>query len=177
MSNKIREKHLFLWFKIFVISIVWSLWTTCVPVAQCPFSKINDEVMIEWANEKPEYRFIKLAEVIRPWQQVNESNSEGDNDTGPFQWTKSALRLLHEAPEPLQVFSRYNDSIYLIAWDGSRSYALTRRLPLLENLTNNLNASIANAATTAIAALKTKIEHAREQEINHDRHRDERFEW
>jgi len=148
----------------------------------CPLRKINDDVLLEWAHERPESRFLQLAEVIRPWRRTEgagANDAASDDETGPFQWTDAAIRILHEAPEPLKILSQYIENFSPSSYSGSLATILASRLSLLESLTQNANPAIAiaSAATNAVTSYRDEIERVREWEASHGRNRDERFEW
>lgn len=147
----------------------------------CPLRKIPDDVLLEWAHERPETRFIQLAEVMRAWHQVgqassNESECE-EEPVAPIQWTSAALRLLREAPDPLAVLNQYVEYLRPSSWSGSLASILVSRLPLLETLTQDIDTKIADAAAKAMVSFKETIERTREWEARESRDRDERFEW
>jgi|CXWL01.1.fsa_nt_gi hypothetical protein len=146
----------------------------------CPLRKINDDVLLEWAHERPESRFFKLAEVIRPWRRTEGTGANDDapdDETGPFQWTDAAIRILREAPEPLKILSQYIESFSPSCYSGSLAAILASRLSLLERLTQDADSAIASAAKNAVISYRDEIERVREGEASHDRNRDERFEW
>ena len=145
----------------------------------CPLRKINDDVLLEWAHERPESRFHQLAEVIRPWRRKESASNDDapDDETGPFQWTDAAIRLLHEAPEPLEILLQYIENFRPSSWSGSLADILASRLSLLERLTQDADPAIASAAKNAVTSYRDDIARVREGEASHDRNRDERFEW
>lgn len=146
----------------------------------CPLRKIPEDAMLEWAHEKPETRFIQLAEAIRPWQSARtgaSNDNESEDYTGPLRWNPVALRILHESPEPLEVLKEFLEGFRPSAWSGSLATILEARAPLIEELTRDANKSIAEAAAEALGRFKEQIEKAREWEAGESRERDERFEW
>ncbi len=145
----------------------------------CPLRKISDDVLLDWARERPETRFHQLAQVIRPWRSADKNVQEGpvDEETGPLRWTNAALRVLHEAPEPEAVLSEFIERFRPSGWSGSLAGILASRLPLIERLTSDPNSVIAEAAKKAVVTFNEQIERTREREAREDRQRDERFEW
>lgn len=146
----------------------------------CPLRRIPDEILLQWARERPETRFVQLAEVIRPWRSINVPLTDpaaDDEDGGAIQWTPVALGILHEAPDPLAVLNEYVEHFHPGGWSGSLASILASRVPLLEELTKEPDARIAGAATDALASLNQSIERTREWEMQDSRERDERFEW
>lgn len=145
----------------------------------CPLRKISDDVLLDWARERPETRFHQLAQVIRPWRSADKNVPEGplDEETGPLRWTNAAMRVLHEAPEPESVLSEFVERFRPTGWSGSLAGILASRLPLIERLTSDPNPGIAEAAKKATVTFSEQIERTREWEAREDRQRDERFEW
>ena len=145
----------------------------------CPLRKINDDVLLEWAHERPESRFLQLAEVIRPWRRKESAGNddEPDDETDSSQWTEAAIRILHEAPEPLEILSQFIEGFRPSGWSGSLADILASRLPLLEGLIQDAVPAIASAAKGAVTSYRDEIERVRKWEASHDRNRDERFEW
>lgn len=146
----------------------------------CPFRNIPDDTLLEWANERPESRFQQLAEVLRPWQATDSKSSNdnySDDDAGSIQWAPVALRILHESPEPLEVLKQYIESFSTSSRSGSLSSILESREPLLEQLTQDPEISIAEAATRALTSFQEEVIRVREREAKYSRERDERFEW
>ena len=144
----------------------------------CPWQKVDSEVLIEWANQQPDARFPKLAEVIRPWSRADGQVPEDDGDsTGVLNWTNNAMRILYAAPDPLAILNIYIERFHPRGWGGSLANILQSRLPLLEILEESEEEEIANAARTAKPVLEAQIEKTRAWEAERDRDRDERFEW
>lgn len=145
----------------------------------CPLRRLDTDVMLEWAHEKPDSRFLNLAEVIRPWQRAGDSGQEAnDSDAkGALSWTPAAMRLMREAPEPLGVLSVFVEKFRPSGWSGSLADILASRMHLLEILKHDPNPILARAAIDAIPKLKNEIESRRLWEAEHHRERDERFEW
>jgi hypothetical protein len=146
----------------------------------CPLRKVSDDILLEWANERPESRFHQIAEILRPWKPTDDKGSNdnsSDDSASSIQWTPAALRILHEAPEPLKILNQYIDKFRPSGWGGSLSDILKTRVPLLEELTQDTETSIAEAATKALTSFKEDIIRAQESEAMDSRERDERFEW
>lgn len=147
---------------------------------ECPLSKIDPEILLEWANKSPEMRFVKLAESIKPWAR-EASSSSNDNSSydsiGTLHWTETALRMLKEAPNPLDVLSQFLKALRPSSYSGSLSHILESRVSLLEDLINQENESISTAAKQALANFKNEIEDVKKWEADRWRKDDERFEW
>ena len=147
----------------------------------CPLGKIPDDVLLEWAHERPEARFLQLAKVMRAWQQTKDASSNDseieDEPTSSIQWTSAAIRVLREAPDPLAVLNQYVQNFHPGGWSGSLASILASRLPLLDTLARDANPKISAAAANAVISFKAAIEREREWEAREARERDERFEW
>lgn len=157
-----------------------SIWKAFRENNLCPIEAIPDDILLEWANEHPESRFCQIAEVLRPWKKPNKENSNdnySDEDISSGHWTRMALKILHEAPEPLDVLSQYIKNFRPNGWSGSLASILKSREPLLEQLTQDENTSIAEAADQELATLKEEVILVQKREEAYSRKRDERFEW
>ena len=145
----------------------------------CPLQNVPDDTLLEWANERPDSRFRQIAEVLRPWQptEAEISNDNYGDDASSIQWRPIALRILHESPEPIEVLKEYIKSFHPSGWSGSLSSVLGSRVPLLEQLTQDSEVSIVEAATQALTSFKKEIIRTREWEAKDSRKNDERFEW
>lgn len=145
----------------------------------CSLKNLPEDEVLKWAHERPETRFIHLSESIRPWQikGVATNDNPSDDTIGNLEWTSLALRLLNESPNPFEILQQYIESFRPSCYSPPLSAILEARIPLLEFLTNNLNASIANAAKQSLSLYRENIIRQKDWEIRHDRERDERFEW
>lgn len=147
----------------------------------CPLQNIADDVLLEWAHERPETRFFYLAEVMHPWQSTNRvratDNEFDEQQADVLQWTSAALRVLREAPDPLAILNQYVQSFRPSGWSGSLAGILDTRVPLLQSLEKDDDQQIAVAAAAALASFKESIQRERTWEAHDSRERDERFEW
>ena len=114
-----------------------------------PLRTINGAFLLDWAHEKPQSRFARLAEVITPWE---DKEIERDNAASTcVAWTTTAMRLMNEAPDPGEIVQIFRYRLHPSGWSGSLADILTRRVPLLEYLTNDPNQRIAKSAQEAVA--------------------------
>lgn len=145
----------------------------------CPLRKVDADSLIEWAKEAPDTRFVKLAEAIRLWVPPNAETSDDDDadETAPLSWNPVVLRILREAPQPIDIFSVILSRVRPSGWSGSLATILSNRLPLIELLQDDADPAVASAAKKAAAALGVEIDNIRKREAERDRDRDERFEW
>ncbi len=140
----------------------------------CPLANITDELVIEWAREDPENRFLRLSQCIRAWHDAKAQDEENSN---ALSWTKLAMRILDECPNKVEVLSAFIGRFYPRSWSGSLANILQARLPLLEALSKSKNADIASTASATILTLTQEIERMQEREAQESRVSDERFEW
>jgi len=147
----------------------------------CPLRKIDDGLLLAWAHEKPETRFAALAGSVLGWRSAKGEQdpdaSYDDDDVSGLKWTPAALRLIDEAPDPVAVLEEFGERFHPSGWSGSLAEILAGRQPLLEVLANDADKRIANWAKAASSKLAEETERCRQWEAEHDRGRDERFEW
>jgi hypothetical protein len=147
----------------------------------CPLRKIDDATLLSWAQEKPETRFAALAGSIVGWRgpkaEQNPNSAPDEDEITGLKWTPAALRLIHEAPDPVPVLKEFRAQFRPSGWSGSLANILAGREPLLAVLATDSDARIAAWATAAIPRLAEEVENCRRFEAKEDRQRDERFEW
>ena len=148
----------------------------------CPLRKIGDDELLGWALEKPETRFLALAASIRGWmgsknELIPDIAPEDDDETGGLKWTPTALRLIHDAPDPAAVLHEFAENFRPSGWSGSLADILSRREALLLALAEDPDQRIQAWVRTAIPKLHDDVESARKWEADMDRERDERFDW
>lgn len=148
----------------------------------CPLRKIPDDALLNWAHEKPETRFRALAASIRGWNGPNgEQNPdiapEDEDQTGKLTWTPTALRLIHEAPDPAVVLEGFAENFTPSSWSGSLADILSAREALVVALTDDADQRITDWARGALPRLQDEVERTRKWEAESDRKRDERFDW
>lgn len=145
-----------------------------------PAAKIDCDTAIRWADEAPEIRYLSLAHVISLWEKADGTDitsNEFDESVGPVRWTEIAKDLLMSAPDRKALLEIMIRRFHPNGWSGSLAEILECRLPLLEELSRSDDTEIAQVSSEAIAPFKKSIEQQREWEAQHDRARDERFEW
>lgn len=140
-----------------------------------PLDKIDEQTLLDWANEDAEVRFPALADVIRPWRKAEGQNEENEDAT--LVWTTSALRLIDESPAPLQVLESFYRRFEPMSWSGSRAAMMETRLQLLVRLASDARPEIAVWARNAVDAFTKRVVRERERELEWSREEDERFEY
>lgn len=133
-----------------------------------PLSKINEEVIIEWCEANPKTRYLSLAKKIMPY-----CTCKNDNN---LQWTPLALEIIEKSNEPIEILDTFRYSFLPRSWNGSLAAEMERRLPLIYELNEHQDKSVANWATKQQVVLKGAIRKELEKELNEERKRNERFE-
>ena len=144
-----------------------------------PLRSIDDEVLLEWAHAKPTTRFLLLAESIGAWRPQTTVDDKDDLRVRGqrVEWTPAVRRLVHEAPDPVEVLNVLGRRFRPSNWSGSLADIYETRLPLLEAFENDSDARISHWARDQIPKFKDEIEKVRIMEALEDRQRDEKFEW
>lgn len=141
----------------------------------CLLGNVDEEPLLDWANEKPAQRYKRLAEVMRPW-----SSSENDDEAEhgkTLEWNPRALALLKNAPDKAQVLRTFIASFRPSSWSGSYADLLASRIPLLDAIAADGDEELAKIAREAREKLETDIAAYRKGEEEESRDRDESFEW
>ncbi|MFW2342509.1 hypothetical protein [Brevundimonas sp.] len=148
----------------------------------CPLRKIADDELLGWALERPEARFPALAASILGWTGTKSELKpdlapEDEDETGGLKWTPTALRLIHEAPDPVVVLTEFAENFRPSSWSGSLAEILSRREALLLALADHPDQRVQAWVRAAIPNLRDEVERTRKWEADNDRERDERFDW
>lgn len=133
-----------------------------------PISKINEQVIIEWCEANPKTRYLSLARIIMPY-----CTCKSDNN---LQWTPLALKIIDRSNEPIKILDIFRYSFLPSSWSGSLAAEMERRLPLIYELKEHQDMSVANWATKQQVILEGAIRQEREKELAEERRRNERFE-
>jgi hypothetical protein len=96
----------------------------------CPLQSVPDATLTGWANEKPESRYIDLAEVVR--------FSDANEDEKSVGWSSAAMTIIEAAPEPAKALDVFFDRFMPMSWSGSRADILASRLTMIETLSQPL---------------------------------------
>ncbi len=139
-----------------------------------PLDYISDEILIEWATERPEKRFASLAEVIRPWRKANAGAPDDGADT--LTWSSISLLLIKEGADPCSILDIFYRRFRPSGWSGSMADILASRQSLLEELKDLDDPRVSGWATSAAVSLQSDIANWREWEARDRRSMDERFE-
>jgi hypothetical protein len=101
---------------------------------------------------------------------------KGKEDAGQLDWNPAALALLDKAPDHVAVLQQFVRRFRPMRWSGSRAVAMATRLPLLAQLENHPDPTVADFAKADGARLRTEIVNERARETKDDKANDERFE-
>lgn len=148
----------------------------------CPLRKIADDELLRWAQERPETRFPALAASIRGWKGPKAERNpdiapDQDDETDGLKWTPTALRLIHEAPDPVAVLEAFAENFRPTGWSGSLAEILSGRETLLLALAEDADQRIQDWARAALPTFRQEVEKTRKWEADSYRERDERFDW
>lgn len=148
----------------------------------CPLRKIADDELLGWALERPETRFPALAASVLGWtgtksDLIRDIAPEDEDETRGLKWTPTALRLIHEAPNPVVVLKEFEENFRPSSWSGSLAEILSRREALILALADDPDQRIRDWVQAAIPKLRDEVEATRKWEADNDRERHERFDW
>lgn len=140
----------------------------------CLFSDVKIEPMLSWANQDPNSRFFKLAQIIRPW---HSHGKDGDGVDKRSEWSAGAMAILVNAPNKLKVFKEFIGSFRTAVCNGSYANFLEARIPLLDEIVKGDDCDLAGIARDELDKLKSEIANCRQSEEELIRNSDERFEF
>lgn len=141
----------------------------------CPLDAIGEDQLVAWANEAPGSRYVYLAESIRAWHHAD--GTPKDEDAGEVVWSRTALRLIKEAPDPIPVLSAFFDRFYPRSWSGSLAGILASRIGLLDQIETNPDTRVGDWARKVRPFHTENLRQAQEREAKESRARDEKFDW
>ncbi len=123
----------------------------------------NTRALIEWANENPEVRAVRLARYVRYTHQ---------DDHGVLSWSSIANELINLPEVRIAVLDKFYWRFGVGTSSGPWHLRLVRRRPLLESLTAHLDPPVRAWARNKLIELDAQIDTL----ISEERRRDERFE-
>jgi len=133
-----------------------------------PISQIEDDVIANWCAENPSRNFVAAATSII--YSTTSGNGPG------LAWTELALRLLQNAPDPLDVLRAFAARFSPHSWSGSRAAIIEANAQLLLLQEESVNTNLARLARQERKRLLSEAREERRRETEQSRHRDERFE-
>lgn len=131
-------------------------------------SFINEEIIKKWCEINPKTHYPVIASVIRPFQQVDKDHI--------LEWTPLALWIMENFYDPVVILNKFRASFYPRTWSGSLAEKLQSCLCLITALKNHSKMVIAEWANEEEEKLKETITRQRENELNIEKQRNERFE-
>lgn len=134
----------------------------------CPLQSVPEQTWLEWAEAKPEIRYVRLAEVVR--------YSDADDDDKAKCWSPAAEKIISAAPDPISVLNVFADRFSPMGWSGSRAEIMATRLPLINALQQHSRPAVVAWANAHGSIFAADVERERASEARRDRSRDERFE-
>ena len=134
----------------------------------CPLQSVPEQVWLEWAEAKPETRYVRLAEVVR--------YSDAADDDKAKRWSAAAEKIISAAPEPASVLDVFLDRFSPMSWSGSRADIMATRMPMIEALMQHSRPEVVEWAKAHAATFAADVERERAHEARRDRSRDESFE-
>ncbi|MEX2207424.1 MAG: hypothetical protein WEF50_14440 [Myxococcota bacterium] len=121
-----------------------------------PIDTASTPLVLRWAQVDATRRFPALARVVTAFSE--------DAKTSKWHWTELGLRLLAEAPDPVQVLSAYARRFRPNAWSGSFAECIERRRILPQTLFTHEDPRVASWATDQDEALAATVRLARVKE-------------
>jgi hypothetical protein len=137
-------------------------------VQQTPAIAMSEAELFAWCSEDPRPRFPIAASVI-PAFTVS-------GDQIPVDWTPMALRLLHNAPDPIAVMAELVAQFRPMIWGGSRATLLEASMGLLDRFDTQGDTALAAYLAAQKDSFEKEARSYLEWETKLDMDRDERFE-
>lgn len=98
-----------------------------------PFSDVPAEVLVKWCRAGGEHRWIHVVSVV-PAIAVGGEGSK-------WKWSPQVVALLENTPSPCDVAGVLVKRIPPSVWNGSEAEAIRKRLPLIDQLADILDAA------------------------------------
>ncbi len=134
----------------------------------CPLQSVPEQVWLEWAKAKPETRYVRLAEVVKYSDAVDDDKAKC--------WSAAAEKIISAAPEPASVLDVFLERFSPMSWSGSRAEIMATRLPMIEALMQHSRPEVVQWARAHAVTFAADVGRERTDEARRDRSRDERFE-
>lgn len=131
-------------------------------------SRIDDDIIISWCEENPGVRYPAVASAITSYSQ--------SRDDEYLEWTTLALEILDRAHDPIKILERFSSSFTPNHWSGSLAGILQKHLSLISDLKRHEKQLIAEWAKVEEARFTQQIQSLREEELQAEQSRNERFE-
>ncbi|MGF3106087.1 hypothetical protein [Rossellomorea sp. DUT-2] len=131
-------------------------------------SNINDDIIKKWCEVSSTTRYPVIARVIKPFQQITKDSS--------MEWTPLARWIMDSFYDPVLILNIFKKSFHPRTWWGSRADRLQSFLCLITKLKKHSNLVIKQWATEEEEKFKEVIHRTRDNELNMERQKNERFE-
>ncbi len=132
-----------------------------------PFNSVPMQDLLTWCRHEPQSRYPLAAAIITPFNAP---------DNAPRSWTETALQLLEQAPNPVEVLEQFTQQFRPMSWSGSRATAIELNASLLKELEANPNPTLAKSASQERIRLGQIVNDERRWETADDRAMNETFE-
>jgi hypothetical protein len=132
------------------------------------FGAIPEASLLAWCDEKPARRYPALASVV--------VISTNDGGSGPYEWSRLALRLLEKAPDRIEVLKRFVAQIKSSGGWGSRTAIIEAKAKLLDKLEQYPDSAVVAFVGDEKVRLAQFIDHEKRAEATRDRAEGDRFE-
>jgi hypothetical protein len=146
----------------------WSIFRDVRGNRACPLQSLPDQVWMEWAEAKPQSRYVRLANVVK--------FSDASDDDKAVRWSSAAEKIISATPESSKVLDVFLDRFWPMSYSGSQADILATRMPMIEALLHHSRPEVAAWARENAPKFADSIARVREREAEQDRKRDERFE-
>ncbi|WP_409190867.1 hypothetical protein [Bradyrhizobium sp. RDM4] len=133
-----------------------------------PADEIRCENVIAWSDRDQAVRYALTATIV--------TFARRDETTGTLLWSKEAVALLANAPDPKTVLAVFVERFKPMSWSGSRAALIEANATLLDCLDPEIAASMTGFITEAKERLASDVAAERQYETARDQVRDERFE-
>tara|TARA_R110002111_G_scaffold247477_1_gene310663 strand:+ start:313 stop:1728 length:1416 start_codon:yes stop_codon:yes gene_type:complete len=140
----------------------------------CPLGGVHVAGLLAWANEVPDRRYNRLAQVMRPWTSTNDDEPEQGTR---LKWTAGARAVLSNAPDKAKVLNTFIKSFRPTGWSGSYADVIASRISLFDELIGGEDPQLAQIARDERDKFMQDVAAIRKREEEESRERDESFEW
>tara|TARA_B100000965_G_scaffold169511_1_gene141391 strand:+ start:895 stop:4734 length:3840 start_codon:yes stop_codon:yes gene_type:complete len=133
-----------------------------------PFSKIDDEVLLDWCSKRADVRFLRIAQEAVFFHRPESK--------GAYEWKPLFFKLVGAAPNKETVLKVIAEGIRPWSWSGSFYVHLEERANLFVDLLEHEDATLCTWARDTLSWLRKWIDEERQREEEENRSRDESFE-
>jgi hypothetical protein len=133
-----------------------------------PIDFVPSEKLLAWCDVRPQERYPLMAQVVTLYAKNGDGPAAG--------WSVTALAILEESPDSIEILKQFVRRFRPTSWSGSRAVAMEAYLPLLQTLQSHVDPRVAQFARAEEGRLKKEIDEERKRETRDDKVSDERFE-